>query len=271
MANNAARAKLSYLQMQADMGITKHIGGSSATKKLVQLCGIQPGMKVLDVGCGIGTTACKLAKLGCFVTGVDIRPKMIAWARKKARKERVAEKIKFAVCDARKLPFPTNSFDAVVCESVLVFVKDQQKALKEFARVVKPGGCVGLNEGTWLTETRPKEVENYWNQAMQVGYVGCYVRFLTEKGWKSLVQKTGLKVTHSEAIKINMLKEALDRIENIGAADVARSWARMITKTISSKEYREFLAKLFKDAGRVPKKVFDYWGYGVYAAKKPLK
>ena len=60
------RPELSYFELQAYVGTTKHMGGLETTVELIDLCHIEAGMVVLDVGCGAGATACYLAKtVGC--------------------------------------------------------------------------------------------------------------------------------------------------------------------------------------------------------------
>ena len=68
-----------FLDMQAAMGITKHIGGFAATDELLSLCHIDDARTVLNVGCGIGVGPAYIArKHGCRVVGVDISEQMIA-------------------------------------------------------------------------------------------------------------------------------------------------------------------------------------------------
>ena len=72
-------AELSYFELQAYMGTTKHMGGFETTKALIELCHINKDTYVLDAGCGVGATACYLAKrYGCSVVGVDLSEGMIA-------------------------------------------------------------------------------------------------------------------------------------------------------------------------------------------------
>ena len=111
----------------------------------------QPGMKILDIGCGTGNLSLELAKLGAEVTGVDISEAMLVKAREKAKKENLD--IEFYCADVHNLPFDDETFDAVVSLSALEFVPDLSEALKEAYRVLKPGGrlVIGIIGGnsTW--------------------------------------------------------------------------------------------------------------------------
>ena len=84
--------ELSYFGLQAYWGVTKHMGGLKATRELIELCHIDEGKYVLDVGCGIGITPCYLAKrYGCRVVGVDISQKMVDRSKERAKREGVED------------------------------------------------------------------------------------------------------------------------------------------------------------------------------------
>jgi len=124
-----SEVKSSYLELQAFAGITKHLGGKKATKELVDLCHVEGGKYVLDVGCGVGATSCYLAKeYDCQVVGVDISDTMIEWSRERAVKEDVNDKVEFRVADARDLPFQNSVFDVVIVESVNAFIEDKKRS-----------------------------------------------------------------------------------------------------------------------------------------------
>ena len=87
-----AAREVSYLDLQARTGITKHIGGPEATDALIEMCHIAGKSEVLYVGCGIGVGPAYIAKKrGCRVVGVDISETMLAWARLRAREDGVAD------------------------------------------------------------------------------------------------------------------------------------------------------------------------------------
>lgn len=154
------RIKREYYDLVGQWGIPiVHMGGLAATGELLELLQVNEKSTVLDVGCGTGFTACRIAKdYGCRVVGIDVSEKMISRSRERARKENVA--IEFEVADATELPFEDGFFDVVIMESFLTIVAEAstiQKALHEVARVVKSGGRVGANE-VFCDESTPPEL-----------------------------------------------------------------------------------------------------------------
>ena len=113
----------SYFETQAFLGTTKHMGGLEATKELLELCHIDPTSRVLDVGCGVGATACYLVKrYGCRVLAVDRLESMAALAKQRVHKYGLELSASIQVADVRALPMDDDQFDILICESVLTFV-----------------------------------------------------------------------------------------------------------------------------------------------------
>jgi ubiquinone/menaquinone biosynthesis C-methylase UbiE len=153
--------KPTIFDYQAQVGLTKHMGGYESTRALIEACQINCEQQVLEIGCGVGTSAVYLAReIGCQVTGVDISERMIQRARERAHAKNVERLTTFRTADMNQLPFPSDSFDVVFCESALAFSKDKPKAVSEMKRVTRPGGFVGINESVWLHE--PSEEWIVW-------------------------------------------------------------------------------------------------------------
>jgi SAM-dependent methyltransferase len=117
-------------------------------EQLVAKLGITPGMKVLDVGCGDGTTAIPEAKHGADVTGVDLTPKLVDAANRRAKELGLAN-CRFQQGDAQNLQnLKDHSFDLVVSIFGAMFAPRPFDVAKELVRVTKPGGRVVM--GNWI-------------------------------------------------------------------------------------------------------------------------
>lgn len=113
---------------------------------------LQPGERLLDVGCGLGDAARALSvDLGPegSVVGIDGSEVMVAHARARAAKPVCP--MRFAVGDALSLDEPADAFDAVRSERMLQWTPDPATAVSEMARVVRPGGRVCLIDTDWST------------------------------------------------------------------------------------------------------------------------
>ncbi|WP_166241555.1 class I SAM-dependent methyltransferase [Paenibacillus turpanensis] len=131
---------MEYLDMISKLGIgNAHPGGFAATLQQLKQYPLPANANVLEVGCGTGRTSCYIASQGHSVTGLDIRLDMIAKAKVRAEKEQA--NVEFLQGDACALPFPADSFDIVMVESVSIFT-DTAKALSEYFRVLRPGGTL---------------------------------------------------------------------------------------------------------------------------------
>ena len=100
---------------------------------------VDAGDTVLEVACGTGLVALKVAERASKVSGIDISAPMIDEAEKKMR-EKGFDNVEFFVEDAYSLHFGNDIFDTVICNNALRNMKYPQKALPEIKRVLKPGG-----------------------------------------------------------------------------------------------------------------------------------
>ena len=113
---------------------------------LAELCKIQKGRHVLDVGCGIGVSTFPLLDLigpEGKIEGIDISAQHISRAEHRATYLQISN-ASFSVCNAEKLDFPKSTFDCVMSSFTINQVSDKPKALSEMIGVLKPGGYLGF-------------------------------------------------------------------------------------------------------------------------------
>jgi SAM-dependent methyltransferase len=161
------------------------------------------------------------------------------------------------------LPFEDGLFDAVICESVTAFPEDQARAVSEYVRVTKPGGYVGLNEGTWVMTPPPAELVEYIHWTM------AGANFLTADGWMLLLEGAGLADIVVRTFKPSMLGQWANEIGGMDASDVidrTRSIGSFLSLYLRNPNFRKY-AKEITPSGKVIKSLFTYLGYGIYAGR----
>jgi ubiquinone/menaquinone biosynthesis C-methylase UbiE len=124
-----------------------HIRGRKATQELAQRAGLHAGMKVLDIGCGIGGPARTLAaEFGCSVVGVDMIQEYCDTATWLTQHLGLSEQARFECAEVSDLPFEDNSFDVVWSQHVLANVEDKHCLLDGIVRVLRPNGIFAFFE-----------------------------------------------------------------------------------------------------------------------------
>jgi arsenite methyltransferase len=107
---------------------------------------LEPGERVLDVGCGAGTDSLVAAQMvgpEGSVTGIDMTPEILAKARR-AAEELAAGNVEFLEGDAERLPFADESFDVVISNGVIDLIPDKDAVFSEIYRVLRPGGRIQI-------------------------------------------------------------------------------------------------------------------------------
>ena len=255
--------KTTIFDFQASVGLTKHMGGLAATEELFRLCEISGDDEVMEAGCGVGQTAVFLAKRhGCRVVGVDISQAMIDRAWERARRVGVEEQVEFRVADIVDLPFEDGRFDVVFGESIIPFSDDHANAIREYTRVVKSGGLVGLNESTWL-QPPSSELVAWFEQDMAAN-----ARTHKAEEWQALLEGAGLRDLVVWTTTIDMRQEIRGILRRYGLGGFLQSIGRMLVLYARNPEYRTF-ARGIREGGVAPPDVADYLGYGLYVGRKP--
>lgn len=144
---------------------------------LSQVRANRSGLKILDVGCGMGALMREMGSFG-EVSGIDASPDAIAFCRDRGLENVVQG-------DAAQLPYEEGTFDVVVILDVLEHIKDDSRGAREVARVLKPGGLAIIAVPAFMF---------LWGVTDEVSH---HYRRYTRKEVKSLIHATGLRVEKS--------------------------------------------------------------------------
>lgn len=150
MSQNANTAELSPNQMLWEKGDFTRIAASmrESGEKLVKAIGVGPCQKVLDLGCGDGTTALPSARLGAEVLGVDIARNLVEAGNRRAADAGLSN-LRFQHGDASNLTgIASGQFDKVISIFGAMFAPNPENVAREMVRVTKPGGQVVM--GNWI-------------------------------------------------------------------------------------------------------------------------
>jgi len=168
--------------------------------------------------------------------------------------------VKVIEADAHALPFPPNTFDAVLAESVLVFC-EKAKLSSEIYRVLKPGGIFGDNEVTYV-KPPPAQL-----RPLASKLVGADVEALQEDEWRAIYEEVGFEVMHSTVyplLKIQLIEEFFDELR----IDGIRRRLSALLKAFSDPTWRR-TALTDRDTRQAIRQLLPYTGYGLYVSRKP--
>jgi SAM-dependent methyltransferase len=180
------------------LGDSFHPGGLRLTARLGRQLDLRPGMRILDVASGKGESAIFLAKeFGCHVFGVDFGPGNVREAGARAGAAEVAPLVSFVEGDAERLDFPDAGFDAVICECAFCTFPDKRAAAAEFARVLHPGGGIGLSDLT-RSGPLPRDLEGL------IAWIACIADARRVEEYAGYLEDAGFEVTaiepHNDAL-----------------------------------------------------------------------
>jgi ubiquinone/menaquinone biosynthesis C-methylase UbiE len=168
-----------------------HIGGQEITRELARQVMLQPGMRILDVGCGLGG-ACRLfaEEYGCHATGIDITTEYIDIAKRFSQLTNLHEGTNFVLGSATDLPFADKSFDFVFTQHVQMNIADKKKLYAEIARVLVPGGRFVYYD-VFATGDQPIHFPVPWANDESISHL------ITTSALKDILKNAGLHPTSS--------------------------------------------------------------------------
>ncbi|MDZ7759461.1 MAG: class I SAM-dependent methyltransferase [Desulfovermiculus sp.] len=161
-------------------------GGDAETETAIGVAGIDRNtpLKIADVGCGTGASTLTLARLlNAKITAVDFLQDFIDVLKVRAQSEDLEGKITTLCASMEQLPFEDDEFDVIWSEGAIYNI-GFKKGVADWKRYLKPGGLLIASEITWLTKSRPSELQNHWdNEYPEVDTASAKIKALEENGY----------------------------------------------------------------------------------------
>jgi ubiquinone/menaquinone biosynthesis C-methylase UbiE len=201
-----------------------------------ELLDLSAGLSVLDLGCGLGDDAFRMAARvgpGGLVVGVDASTRLISEAINRLP---AGLQVHFAKADARRLPFRGASLDRCRVDRTLQHIANPRQAIRELVRVLKPGGALLAYDNDWGTfsvsgrdEQATRIIAAAWEESFTNPWIGRYLKlFFLEAGLQEVALEPSVSVLTDFEIadRIYNLRQTLARVVAAGDLDpaVADDW-----------------------------------------------
>lgn len=175
---------------------------SDEQDRFLEWLDLSPGKTLLDVGCGAGGPALRIAaRTGCSVVGIDVHEQAVATANALATQRGLAKRAEFRPVDAgAPLPFSDASFDAITCIDAINHLPDRLRVIAEWARLLKGGRLLFTNATTVTGALTNAEI------AVR-SYAGFYL-FVPYGYDERMIAQGGLQLLICEDVTANVAKVA---------------------------------------------------------------
>ena len=173
-------------------------------------------LRALDLGCGTGATAVRLARLGIHVTLLDCSPAMLDIAQRAAREAGIAEKIVLKHGDATQLAslFPVRSFDVILCHNILEYVDDPEAVLRDAARALRDSSAI-------LSILVRNQAGEVLKAAIQAADLGAAENSLTAESGQESLYGGRVRLFKSDSLQRMLNTASLEMIAERGVRVVA--------------------------------------------------
>ena len=187
------------------LGDSLHPGGLRATNRLGRAMGLQPGWRVLDLACGMGTSAMAISRVfHCQVVGLELGAEASVSSRRRALEQPVPADVAFVRGDAEMPPFREGVFDAAIIECATSLFVDKAAAISQVRRLIRPGGVIGISDVTVEPGSLPPELDS------AVGMMLCLTDALPADGYQSLLDQAGFVTGDPEDLSHEVLSLLAD-------------------------------------------------------------
>ncbi|MCF7981118.1 MAG: methyltransferase domain-containing protein [Pseudomonadales bacterium] len=209
-------------------------------------------LKIADIGCGTGASTILLAKaLVADITAVDFLPEFLDELQARASVHGVADRITTLNCSMDALPFEEGEFDVIWSEGA-VYNMGFEAGVSAWRRFLKPGGKLIVSEITWLSETRPTELQSHWeSEYPEIDVASAKIGILGRHGYSPEAYFVLPAHCWLDNYYGPMRRQFDAFLERHGASDEAAAIVEVEQHEIALYE-----------------KYRDYYSYGVYVSRK---
>jgi len=230
-------------------------GGDAETERALNLAMIDRNapIKVADIGCGTGASTVLLAQLlkNAQITAVDFLQDFLDVLNGKAKSAGVASRISTLARSMDDLPFADEEFDIIWSEGAIYNI-GFEKGVKDWRRYLKTGGVLVASEITWITDTRPEEIQAHWDtEYPEIDVASAKIKILEQHGYSPI----GYFVLPEHCWREQYYRPMQSRFNDF------------INRNGNSQEAREIVDAEQEEID-LYEKFKSYFSYGVYVARK---
>ena len=213
---------------------------------------VERQLKIADIGCGTGGQTITLARnTEGHITAVDLFPEFLDKLNSRSEEPGLEKRIETIEKSMEDLAFADEEFDLIWSEGAIYNI-GFEKGIREWRRYLKPGGCLAVSEITWITDSRPEEIEDYWTREYpEIDTASNKIRLLEENGYTP----AGYFVLSQDS----WVKNFYEPMEN--------RFSSFLEKHDNS-EMAQSIIEEHKEEIRLYREYKDYYSYGFYIAKK---
>jgi ubiquinone/menaquinone biosynthesis C-methylase UbiE len=235
-------------------GLRQGPGSDAQTEMALRLARIDQTtpLQIADIGCGTGASTLWLAQhLNAHITAVDFLPEFLNVLLERAKSTGVENKITPLACSMDNLPFAAEQFDVIWSEGAIYNI-GFGKGVSDWRRFLKTGGLLVVSEITWITDSRPSELQEYWEREYpEIDAASGKFRVLEQHGYSPLGYFVLPEACWLDQYYRPMQARFEDFLSRNGNSDAARA--------VVAAEQREIeLYETFK----------AHFSYGMYVARK---